>query len=294
VVSCAGGLEAQTEIDTSRTVPEAVGLCLAIQSYNMRVVLLCGGKGSRLREETEYRPKPMLPIGNRPILWHIMKIYAAYGHKEFIVCLGYKGEVVREYFRNYLWHTSDSTFTLGRPGSVRFHQHLDEEDWTLTLADTGLESLTAYRVRQIRGYLGGDSDFLLTYGDGVGDINTPACVEQHRRSGKIVTITAVHPPGRFGELKLDANGQVNSFNEKPQVEDGLINGGFMVCSRQLFDYLPDDPQMMLEQAPLRTLATEGKLGAYVHRGFWQPMDTAQEFRLLNNLWEQGNPPWKVW
>ncbi len=260
----------------------------------MKVVILCGGKGIRLREETEYRPKPMLPIGNRPILWHIMKIYACWGHKEFILCLGYKGEVIKEYFRNYLWNTCDATLSLGASPAVRFHEPRNEEDWTVTLADTGLESMTAYRVRQIRRYLGDDPDFLLTYGDGVGNIDVRAGIEQHRHSGMVVTMTAVHPPGRFGELKVGPKGDVRSFNEKPQVEEGLINGGFMVCSQKLFDFLPDDPQVMLEQAPLRTLAAEGKLGVYLHSGFWQPMDTGPEFRLLNQLWTEGNPPWKVW
>jgi glucose-1-phosphate cytidylyltransferase len=260
----------------------------------MKVVILCGGKGTRLREETEYRPKPMLPIGNRPILWHIMKIYAFHGHKDFILCLGYKGEVIKEYFRNYLWNTCDATLALGRSSSVEFCNRHEEGDWRVTLADTGQDSMTGYRVRQIEHYLGEDSEFLLTYGDGVGDIDVAASIEQHRRSGKVVTITAVHPPGRFGELTLGKDGTVHSFNEKPQVETGLINGGFMVCSRELFGYLPCDPQMMLEQAPLRSLAAEGKLDAYVHAGFWQPMDTFQEFTFLNRLWNEEKAPWKIW
>jgi glucose-1-phosphate cytidylyltransferase len=260
----------------------------------MKVVILCGGKGTRLREETEYRPKPMLPIGNRPILWHIMKTYAAHGHKDFILCLGYKGEMIKEYFRNYHWNTCDATLTLGRESSVAFHGHHDEEDWRVTLADTGENSLTAYRIRQVEKYLGDDSEFLLTYGDGVGDMDVAAAIAHHRSSQKIVTITAVHPPGRFGELGMTADGGVQSFNEKPQAEGGLINGGYMVCSRKLFKYLPDDPNMMLEQAPLKTLAAEGNLGACVHAGFWQPMDTLQEFNLLNQLWNTGKAPWKIW
>ena len=260
----------------------------------MKVVILCGGKGTRLREETEYRPKPMLPIGKRPILWHIMKIYAHFGHREFILCLGYKGEVIKEYFRNYLWNTCDATLTLGHNPSVNFHDHHDEEDWQVTLADTGENSMTAYRIQMIQRHLGGDQTFLLTYGDGVGDIDVNESIEQHNYSRKICTITAVHPPGRFGELSLGQNGIVSSFNEKPQTEGGLINGGFMVCRRELFNYLPDDPEVMLEHSPLRTLAAEGRLGAYQHNGFWQPMDTAQEFGLLNQLWNEGNAPWKVW
>jgi glucose-1-phosphate cytidylyltransferase len=236
----------------------------------------------------------MLPIGNRPILWHIMKIYAHHGHKDFVLCLGYKGEMIKEYFRNYHWNTCDTTLTLGREPSAKFHNHHPEEDWRVTLADTGESSMTAFRVRLVQDYLGVDSEFLLTYGDGVGNVNIAAAIAQHRSSGKVVTITAVHPPGRFGELELGADGGVLSFNEKPQSEGGLINGGFMVCSRRLFGHLPDDPLMMLEQAPLKSLAAAGGLGAYVHKGFWQPMDTLQEFNLLNQLWSEGKAPWKVW
>jgi glucose-1-phosphate cytidylyltransferase len=260
----------------------------------MRVVILCGGKGTRLREETEYRPKPMVPIGQRPILWHIMKTYAHYGHKEFILCLGYKGEVIRDYFRNYLWNTCDTTLHLGKSAGVKFHNRHDEEDWTVTLADTGENSMTAWRIKQIERYIGDDEQFLLTYGDGVGDINIDASIAQHRKSGMVCTVTAVHPPGRFGELGLAEDSTIRSFNEKPQTEGGYINGGFMVCTKQLFAYLPSDPKVMLEQAPLKTLAAEGKLGAYLHKGFWQPMDTYQEFGLLNQMWEAGRAPWKVW
>ena len=260
----------------------------------MKVVILCGGKGTRLREETEYRPKPMLPIGNRPILWHIMKTYAYHGHKDFILCLGYKGEIIKEYFRNYLWNTCDTTLKLGHEPSVEFHDHHDEEDWRVTLADTGENSMTGYRVRLAGRYLGSDPEFLLTYGDGVGNVDITAAIAQHRRSGKTVTLTAVHPPGRFGELSMGSGGEVCGFNEKPQAEAGLINGGFMVCSRALLDCLPEDPDLPLEQAPLRTLAAQGKLGAYLHPGFWQPMDTFQEFTLLNRLWSEGKAPWKVW
>ena len=260
----------------------------------MKVVILCGGRGTRLREETEFRPKPMVPIGDRPILWHIMKIFAHHGHTEFILCLGYKGEMIKEYFRNYHWNTCDATLTLGREPSVEFHSHHQEENWRVTLADTGENSMTAFRVRLVEKYLGDDTEFLLTYGDGVGNVDITAAVAQHRGSGKIVTITAVRPPGRFGELELAADGRVVSFNEKPQSEGGLINGGFMVCNRSLFQHLPNDPQIMLEQAPLKSLAEANSLGAYVHRGFWQPMDTLHEFNLLNQIWNEGKAPWKVW
>ena len=261
----------------------------------MKVVILCGGRGTRLREETEFRPKPMLPIGNRPILWHIMKIYAHYGHKDFILCLGYKGDMIREYFRNYLWNTCDATLRLGVDSGVQFHSHHEEEDWTVTLADTGENSMTAYRLRQVEKFMGpGDDTFLLTYGDGVGNIDVNAAIDLHRNSGRICTLTAVHPPGRFGELGLDKGGIVRGFNEKPQTEGGYINGGYMVCNRRIFQYLPDDPGIMFEQQPIRRLTSEGQVGAYLHQGFWQPMDTFMELTLLNDAWSEGRAPWKVW
>jgi glucose-1-phosphate cytidylyltransferase len=260
----------------------------------MKVVILCGGRGTRLKEETEFRPKPMLPIGNRPILWHIMKTYAHHGHRDFILCLGYKGEMIRDYFRNYLWNTCDTTLRLGIEPEIRFHTRHEEEDWSVTLADTGENSMTAYRVRQIEKYLGEDDAFLLTYGDGVGNVDINASIRFHGQTGQICAMTAVHPPGRFGELGLDESGRVHGFNEKPQAEGGYINGGYMVCSRRIFAYLPDDPGVMLEQDPMRKLTAEGQLAAFRHEGFWQPMDTFQEFTLLNSLWEKGNAPWKVW
>jgi len=260
----------------------------------MKVVILCGGRGTRLREETEFRPKPMLPIGNRPILWHIMKTYAHYGHKDFILCLGYKGDMIRDYFRNYLWNTCDTTLRLGADPETRFLTRHDEEDWNVTLADTGENSMTAYRIRLIEKYLGHDDSFLLTYGDGVGDIDINASIRFHIKTGQICAMTAVHPPGRFGELGMDELGRVHGFNEKPQAEGGYINGGYMVCSRRIFEYLPDDPTVMLEQAPMRKLTAEGQLAAFRHEGFWQPMDTFQEFTILNGLWEKGKAPWKVW
>jgi glucose-1-phosphate cytidylyltransferase len=260
----------------------------------MKVVILCGGKGTRLREETEFRPKPMVPIGGQPILWHIMKTYAAHGCTEFILCLGYKGEAIKAYFRNYLWMASDVTLTLGRQPSVHFHGHHSEEDWRVTLAETGEETMTGGRLRRIRDYLGGDETFLITYGDGVGDIDIPGAIAFHRRHGKTLTLTAVHPPGRFGELGMGEDGVVHQFNEKPQAEGGWINGGFFVASRRVFDYLPDSPLMPFEQEPIRRIAAADELRAWQHRGFWQPMDTYQEYLLLNRLWAEGNAPWKIW
>ena len=260
----------------------------------MKVVILCGGKGTRLREETEFRPKPMLPIGDRPILWHIMKTYSHYGFKQFVLCLGYKGEMIKEYFRNYLWNTCDTTLYLGRDPEAKFHTRHTEEDWQVTLANTGEESLTGERIYRIQKYVGSDDAFLLTYGDGVGNIDIEASIAFHRKSEAVCTVAAVHPPGRFGELGLGDDERVLGFNEKPQTEGGYINGGYMVCSSRLFSYLEPNPAVMLEQEPLRTLAAEGKMGAFKHEGFWQPMDTFQEFSLLNKLWAEGRAPWKVW
>lgn len=256
----------------------------------MKTVILCGGKGTRLREETEYRPKPMVPIGDRPILWHIMRRYALYGHKDFVLCLGYKGEQIKEYFRNYRWNTRDVTVSLDRPDAPKFHATRSTERWNVALCETGADSLTAWRVRAVRKHVGRGA-FFLTYGDGVGDIDLKKLLAFHRKSGAICTLTAVHPPGRFGEIGLRSDGSVETFNEKPQTETGYINGGFMVCEPQLFDYLPDDPGSMLEEGPLRRLALEGKLAAYRHEGFWQPMDTYQEFIRLNQMWESGRAPW---
>lgn len=261
----------------------------------MKVVILCGGKGTRLREETEYRPKPMVPIGNRPILWHIMKIYAAHGFNEFILCLGYKGEMIKDFFRNYMWMTSNVTLQLGRKPHVVFHDHHDEEDWKVTLADTGEDTLTAGRVNRIKSFLGNDPEFFLTYGDGVGNVDIRASLDFHHKHGKMATLTGVRPPGRFGELGIAPNGQVHQFNEKPQVTEGRISGGFMILSQKVFDYMGDNPdQTMFEQAPIRRIAQEGELMAYPHDGFWQPMDTFAEYTLLNNMWADGKAPWKVW
>lgn len=260
----------------------------------MKVVILCGGKGTRLREETEFRPKPMLPIGDRPILWHIMKIYAAQGHKDFILCLGYKGEIIKEFFRNYLWQATDVSLHLGRAPKVRFHSHHDEEDWNVTVAETGPETLTAGRIKRIERYIGDDETFLMTYGDGVGRVDVNKAIASHQQQGKILTVTAVHPPGRFGELGLGEDNAIRTFNEKPQSELGWINGGYFVASRKLFSYLEKSDQTMLEQEPMRRLAAEGNLNAYRHEGFWQPMDTFQEFTYLNRLWSDNEAPWRIW
>jgi glucose-1-phosphate cytidylyltransferase len=260
----------------------------------MKTVILCGGKGTRLREETEYRPKPMVPIGGKPILWHIMKSYAHWGFKDFVLCLGYKGEFIKDYFRNYLWNTCDVTLNLGQIQSFHFHDRHAEIDWTVTLADTGEDSMTGFRVQKIRKYIPENHSFLLTYGDGVANIDMNALVASHRHSGKRCTLTAVHPTGRFGTLQLDAGGTIHTFEEKPQFENSYVNGGFMVCDYSVFDYLSDDPSLVFERQPLESLARDGQLNAYKHEGFWRPMDTYQEMQHLNALWNQGKAPWKVW
>lgn len=260
----------------------------------MKVVILCGGKGTRLREETEFKPKPMVPIGGRPILWHIMKTYAHYGHKDFVLCLGYKGEYIKEYFRNYLWNTCDVTLGLGECAPVTYHDRHGEADWAVTLADTGENSMTSYRVKLIQRYIPRGEPFLLTYGDGLSTINITESIANHRASGKVCTISAVHPAGRFGSLRIAPDGAIHSFNEKPQFEEAYVNGGYMICEHRMFDYLPDDPKMMLERKPMDDLVRDKQLNSYRHEGFWQPMDTYQEAQFLNELWTMGKAPWKVW
>lgn len=259
----------------------------------MKVVILCGGKGTRLREETEYRPKPMVPIGNRPILWHIMRTYAAHGHTEFILCLGYKGEVIKDWFRNLHWMISDVKLKIGELDGVEFKNDIEERGWSVTMADTGQDTMTGGRIKRIEKYLGDDEEFLLTYGDGVGSVDIPASIAYHRKSGRVLTLTGVRPPGRWGELQI-ADGKVSTFLEKPQISGGRINGGFFVADRRLFNYLSDDPSLVFEQGPLSTLSREGELGCYEHDGFWQPMDTYQEFMLLNRIWDEGRAEWKIW
>lgn len=258
----------------------------------MKVVILCGGKGTRLREETEYRPKPMVPIGGRPILWHIMRIYAAHGHTEFILCLGYKGEVIKDWFRNFQWMVSDVTLRLGDP-AVRFSSDFEEKGWQVTLADTGEETMTGARIKRVEKYLGSDKEFLLTYGDGVGTVDITKSIAYHRQQGRVLTLTGVRPPGRWGELQIQ-DGVVTTFFEKPQTSAGRINGGFFVADRRLFEYLDDDPALVFERQPLDALSRAGQLACYAHDGFWQPMDTYQEYMLLNHMWASGRAEWKIW
>jgi glucose-1-phosphate cytidylyltransferase len=256
----------------------------------MKVVILCGGLGTRLREETEYRPKPMVPIGGRPILWHIMKMYAHYGHKEFILCLGYKGEVIKDYFRNYHWNTSDITLRLGRSPKIICHTQHDEEDWTVTLLDTGLETQTGGRLRRALPYIDGET-FLFTYGDGLINSNINESIQFHEKHGAIATLTAVKPAGRYGELALDGQ-TITDFNEKP-AESAFISGGFFVFGKSIGKYLDGDG-CILERGPLEQLARERQLKAFCHAGFWQCMDNYREQELLNRMWASGHAPWKIW
>jgi glucose-1-phosphate cytidylyltransferase len=260
----------------------------------MKTVILCGGQGTRIRDANELLPKPMLPIGGKPIVWHIMKMYARHGVKDFVLCLGYKGWHLKEFFLNYKAMTTDLTVTLGQHGAVELNGHHDEEDWRVTLAETGEETQTGGRVAAVRKYVEGDEPFLLTYGDGVSDVDISATIAVHRREGKVATVTAVRPPGRFGEMVIDG-GKVTEFNEKPQVSEGFINGGFFVLDgRRIWKYLEGGPSVVLEREPLRALARDRELVAFPHTGYWQPMDTAREYGQLNDLWAAGKAPWKTW
>jgi len=256
----------------------------------MKVVILAGGYGTRIRDVAEDIPKPMIPIGPYPILWHIMKTYAYFGYKDFVICLGYKGQAIKDFFLNYEANTRDLTIRLGNESSVTYHSEHDESDWTVTLTDTGLRSMTGARISRIRRYVEGE-DFLLTYGDGVSDVNIANLVAFHKSHDKVLTVTGVRPPGRFGEMVAAQNGAVQAFNEKPQASAGRISGGFFVASRGLFDYLDHHEDLVFEQGPMRQLVKEGELMMYEHDGFWQPMDTPREYQLLNSLYEEGKCPW---
>lgn len=260
----------------------------------MQVMILCGGLGTRLREETEVRPKPMMEIGGKPILWHIMKSYAAYGFQDFILCLGYKGHAIKDYFLNYRSYQSDFTLHLDHSQRVTYHTTAEEDEWRVTFVETGETAQTGARVARAGRYISGET-FCLTYGDGVGNVDVEALLAFHRAHGKLATVTGVRPAGRFGELEMDTSGRATQFNEKPQVQAGLINGGFFVFQRAVLDrFLGDGDDVVLEQEPLQRLARSGELMVYVHEGYWQPMDTYREYKLLNELWNAGHAPWKVW
>jgi glucose-1-phosphate cytidylyltransferase len=255
----------------------------------MKAVILAGGFGTRLSEETELRPKPMIEIGGRPILWHIMKIYSHYGINEFVICLGYKGYMIKEYFANYFLHQSDVTIDLVHH-NTEIHNS-KAEPWRITLVDTGYYTQTGGRIKRIQKYVGGET-FLLTYGDGVGSIDITKLIKFHKRHGKYATITTVQAPGRFGALVLDED-KVVEFREKPKTDGAWINGGFFVLEPQIFEYIKGD-ETIWEDEPLRALAKEGQLVAYKHRSFWHPMDTLRDKRFLEDLWKSDKAPWKVW
>lgn len=259
----------------------------------MQVVILCGGLGTRLREETEFRPKPMVDIGPRPILWHIMKTYACYGHTEFILPLGYKGEMIREYFVNYEWINNDVTIELGKPENICLHNCHEEAGWKITLANTGPKTFKGGRIKRIEKYIEGDT-FMMTYGDGVSNINIAKLLAFHKSHGKMVTVTGVNPAQQFGILKLDGD-TVSSFLEKPEsVHKELVSGGYFVLNRKVFDYLTPDVDCDFEYGPLEEIAAAGELMVYRHDGFWACMDTLRDTERLNGMWEQGDAPWKIW
>lgn len=255
----------------------------------MKVVILAGGLGTRLSEETTLKPKPMVEIGGNPILWHIMKHYSSFGFNEFVICLGYRGYCVKEYFSNYFLHNSDVTFDL-RNNKLEVHSN-EAESWRVTLVDTGLNTMTGGRVKRIARHIDSDN-FCLTYGDGLSNINISDLVSFHEKHGKLATITSVQPPGRFGSLEVEEN-RVVGFTEKPHGDGGWINGGFFVLNKKVFDLIEDDTTVW-EQEPLRGLAQNGQLMAYYHKGFWQPMDTLREKHYLEKLWNSGEAPWKMW
>lgn len=257
----------------------------------MKCVILAGGLGTRISEETDLKPKPMVEIGGKPILWHIMKIYSAHGINDFIICCGYKGYLIKEYFANYFLHMSDITFDM-KNNEMEVHQRY-AEPWRVTLVDTGETTMTGGRLKRVASYLAGEKAFCFTYGDGVSNVNITRLVDFHRSHGLKATLTAVYPPGRFGALDIDASGCVASFKEKPKGEGGLINGGFFVLSPDVIDLIADD-QAIWEREPLELLAETKQLKAYVHEEFWQPMDTLRDKLQLNEIWAAGNAPWKVW
>ena len=256
----------------------------------MKAVILAGGLGTRISEETHLKPKPMIEIGGKPILWHILKMYSSHGINEFIICCGYKGYVIKEYFANYFLHTSDVTYEL-EDNKMIVHKK-NAEPWKVTLVDTGDKTMTGGRLRRVADYVKDESAFCFTYGDGLSNVNIAESIEFHKSKGLLATVTAVQPPGRFGALKIEKNSVVG-FSEKPQGEGGLINGGFFVLSPHCIDLIQDD-DVSWEDSPLETLAKDGQLAAYEHRGFWQPMDTLREKNLLEHLWDAGEAPWKIW
>ncbi len=257
----------------------------------MKVVILAGGYGTRLSEETDVKPKPMVEIGGKPILWHIMKIYSFYGFHEFIILLGYKGYCIKEYFANYYLHQSNVTFNI-QTGEMEVHSN-KSEPWKVTLLDTGINSMTGERIRQAQSHTGNES-FMLTYGDGLSNINIPDLLNFHKTHGKIITLTSVQTSGRFGMLHIEKDNNVSSFQEKIAGDGGWINAGFFVCNPEIFDYLQEGKNSVFEEKPLSSLAKDGEMAAYKHTGFWQCMDTLRDKNRLLNLWHKDQAPWKIW
>ncbi len=255
----------------------------------MKVVILAGGLGTRITEETDIKPKPMVEVAGKPILWHIMKIYSHYGFNDFIVCLGYKGYIIKEYFANYFLHQSNITISL-KDNNLKVH-NTSAEPWSVTLVDTGLGTMTGGRIKRVKDFVG-DETFMLTYGDGVSNVDIKMLTEFHEKNGKLATVTAVQPSGRFGAMDMDSDGNISSFHEKPKGDGGWINGGFFVLNPKIFDYIDGD-ETMWEKEPLEGLAKDGELTAFKHDGFWQPMDTMADKNRLEQLWKNG-APWKIW
>lgn len=261
----------------------------------MKAVILCGGKGTRIRGVDDDVPKPLIPVGNYPIVWHIMRGYAHFGIKDFVMCLGYQGGAIKDFFLNYRANISDFTVDFGSKGEVNYEKTHEQIDWQVTLAETGAETLTGSRVKKIERYVGDDETFMLTYGDGVSDIDLDKLLAFHRAQGKIMTVSGVRPPSRFGELECAEDGLITEFNEKPQATGGRISGGFFVCQRELFDYLDADrDDETLETDPMRRIAADGQMMMYRHDGFWQCMDTFRDYSLLNDLNDRGEAPWILW
>jgi glucose-1-phosphate cytidylyltransferase len=254
----------------------------------VKIVLLAGGLGTRMREETEYKPKPMVEVGGRPVLWHLMKVFAAHGQTDFVVCTGYRGDVIKDYFLNYEARTNDFTAHLGSASRIEVHGN-HGDDWRVTVADTGANTQTGGRVKRVGKYV--DGRFMVTYGDGLADVDIASLLAFHNSHGKLATVTTVRPLSRFGVMDIGNDGLVQRFREKPLTDD-YVNVGFFVFEKEVLDYL--DEECVLEQAPLERLASEGQLMAYRHEGFWQPMDTYREYTMLNELWDAGDAPWKVW
>jgi glucose-1-phosphate cytidylyltransferase len=259
----------------------------------MKIVILCGGLGTRIRDVAEDLPKSMITVGQNPILWHIMKIFAKFGYKDFVLCLGYKASTIKQFFYNYVLNSRDVTVKLGAEPQISYHVSADDEleDWCVTLADTGLYTMTGGRIGRIRRYIGDDDCFMVTYGDGLSDIDVDALIRFHKAHGHIATVTGVRPPGRFGELEIGDDAAVSGFNEKTQTSGGLISGGFFVFSSKIFNYLSEAEDLVLEQEPMRALVRDGELRVFRHEGFWHPMDTYRDFKFLNDLWASGQAPW---